>query len=273
MFWQRFKKDRAAVIGLIILTSIFSLAIFGDIIAPYDPVEQNLVIRRQLPSREHIFGNDIYGRDIFSRILVGAKTTLTAGITVVIISMIIGTLLGSFAGYWGGLVNTIIMRGMDFILAFPTFFLAILIVAMLGPNLTNAIVAVVITSVPQYARVTCGSTLSIKNNLYIEAARAMGASDGRIIFEHIIPNLIGTIIVLMSVGLGGAVLLVAALGFLGLGAQPPSAEWGLMLSEGRSFIASFPHITIIPGIFLAIFVLSTNLVGDGLRDALDPRLK
>lgn len=273
MFWQRFKKDRAAIIGLIILVFIFCFAILGHILAPYDPAEQNLAKRRQLPNREYIFGTDIYGRDIFSRILVGARTTTTAGISVVIISMIIGTILGSFAGYWGGLVNTLIMRGMDFILAFPTFFLAILIVAMLGSNLTNAIIAVVITTVPQYARVVCGSTLSLKNSLYIESAKAMGASDIRIIFEHVIPNLIGPIIVLMSVGLGGAVLMVAALGFLGLGAQPPSAEWGLMLSEGRSFITSFPHMTIIPGIFLAVFVLSTNLVGDGLRDTLDPRLK
>jgi ABC-type dipeptide/oligopeptide/nickel transport system permease subunit len=165
------------------------------------------------------------------------------------------------------------MRAIDFILAFPTFFLAILIVAMLGTNLFNAIIAVTITTIPQYARIVRGATLSLKSSLYIEAARAMGASDIRIIIEHIIPNLIGPIIVLASVGLGGAVIMVAALGFLGMGAQPPTAEWGLMLSEGRSYVTSYPHMTMIPGIFLVIFVLGSNLVGDGLRDVLDPRLK
>jgi peptide/nickel transport system permease protein len=273
MFWKRFKRDKAAVIGLGILVFIICLSILGPIFAPFDPADQNLAKRRQLPNWENIFGRDAYGRDIFSRILFGARITIIAGLSVVISAMIIGTLLGTFSGYWGGLVDILIMRAIDFILAFPTFFLAILIVAMLGTNLFNAIIAVTITTIPQYARIVRGATLSLKSSLYIEAARAMGASDIRIIIEHIIPNLIGPIIVLASVGLGGAVIMVAALGFLGMGAQPPTAEWGLMLSEGRSYVTSYPHMTMIPGIFLVIFVLGSNLVGDGLRDVLDPRLK
>lgn len=273
MFWRRYKRDKAAILGLIILFAVLFISFFGHLIAPHDPLQQDLSKRRQLPNYENIFGRDIYGRDIFSRLLVGARSTVFAGVSVTIVSMFVGAILGAFAGYWGGYVNSIIMRAMDFILAFPTFFLAILIVAMLGANISNAIIAVIITTIPQYTRVVCSSTLTLKNSLFIEAARAMGASDFKIIFEHIIPNLIGPIIVLMSVGLGGAVLMVSGLSFLGLGSQPPSIEWGLMLSEGRSFVTSFPHITMFPGLFIALLVLATNLVGDGLRDTLDPKLK
>ncbi len=273
MFWKRFKRDKAAVIGLILVIFICLLAIFGPLLAPFDPTEQSLAKRRQPPNSENIFGRDAYGRDIFSRILHGARVTSFAGLMVITCAMFIGVMLGVASGYWGGLTDNLIMRTMDFVLAFPTFFLAILIVAILGPSLMNAIIAVTITSIPQYARVVRSSTLSLKESLYIEAARAMGASDLRIIFDHIIPNLIGPIIVLATVGIGGAVIMVAALSFLGMGAQPPIAEWGLMLSEGRSYVTSDPHMILIPGIFLVIFVLGSNLVGDGLRDVLDPRLK
>ena len=273
MFWKRFKRDKAAVIGLFIVIVVLFITIFGPTIAPYDPSDQELSKRRALPNLENIMGRDAYGRDIFSRILYGGRLTVTSGFFVVLISMIGGTALGVTAGYWGGIIDNFIMRGIDFLLAFPYFFLAILIVAILGPSLTNAIIAVSITKIPEFARVVRGATLGLKNCQYIESARAMGASNLRIIFDHIIPNLIGSIIVLGTVGVAHGVLSVAALSFLGMGAQPPTAEWGLMLSEGRSFVTSHPHITMFPGIFLAVFVLGINLVGDGLRDVLDPRLR
>ena len=273
MFWKRFKRDKAAVIGLIIVVAVILMAILGPFFAPHDPNDQNLAKRRQLPNRENIFGRDAFGRDILSRILYGARVTLIAGFTVVAISVLIGTFLGVICGWWGGIIDNVIMRAVDLLLAFPYFLLAILIVASLGPSLFNAIVAVAITSIPQFARVVRGLTLSIKESQYIEAAKAMGASNFRIIIEHILPNLFGTIIVLATVGTAVAILGVASLSFLGMGAKPPTAEWGLMLSEGRAYITSYPHMTMIPGIFLAIFVLGINLIGDGLRDALDPRLK
>jgi ABC-type dipeptide/oligopeptide/nickel transport system permease subunit len=273
MFWKRFKRDRAAILGLIIVIVVLFIAIFAPIIAHYDPYEQSLLKRRQLPNKENIFGRDAYGRDIFTRILYGARTTVTSGFFVVLISIIGGTALGVIAGYWGGIIDNFIMRGMDFLLALPYFFLAILIVAFLGPGLFNAIIAVIISLIPQYARVLRGATLGIKKSQFVEAAKAIGASDFRIIIEHIIPNLIGTVIVLATVGIATSVIGVASLSFLGMGAQSPTAEWGLMLSEGREYITSYPHMIVFPGIFLAIFVLGINLVGDGLRDVLDPRLK
>ena len=273
MFWKRLKRDKAAVIGLIIVVAILLMAILGPFFAPYDPNDQSLVKRRQLPNRENIFGRDAYGRDILSRIMYGARVTVIAGFTVVIISILIGTFLGVICGYWGGIIDNVIMRSVDLLLAFPYFFLAILIVAILGPSLFNAIIAVAISHIPQFARVVRGLILSIKQLQYIEAAKAMGASNLRIIIEHILPNMLGTIIVLATVGIARAVIGVAALSFLGMGAKPPTAEWGLMLSEGRAYITSYPHMTMIPGIFLAVFVLGANLVGDGLRDVLDPRLK
>jgi peptide/nickel transport system permease protein len=273
MFWKRFKRDKAAVIGLIIVIIVIIMALLGPLFAPNDPSEQILIKRRQLPNRENLLGRDAFGRDILSRILYGSRVTVFAGFFVVGIAMVFGVLLGVISGYFGGHIDNIIMRAMDLLLAMPYFFLAILIVAILGPSLMNAIVAVAISAIPQYARIVRAATLTIKENQYIEAAKAMGASDFRIIFEHIVPNLIGPIIVLATVGIATAVIGVAALGFLGLGAKPPTAEWGLMLSEGRSYITSYPHLVMIPGIFLAVFILGVNLVGDALRDVLDPRLK
>lgn len=273
MFWKRFRRDRAAVIGLILVTLIVAISIIGPSISSCDPTEQSLAKRRQSPNKENIFGRDAYGRDILSRILYGGRVTIVSGLSVVVTSVIVGIFLGSLSGYFGGLTELIIMRVVDFMLAFPTFFLAILIVSMLGTNLRNAIIAAAITTIPQYARIVRSSTLSLKNNTYIEAAKAMGASNLKIIFDHIIPNLIGPIIVLATTGLGSAIILVSGLSFLGMGAQPPTAEWGLMLSEARAYVTSNPHMTIIPGIFLVMLVLSCNLVGDGLRDVLDPRLK
>ncbi len=273
MMIRRFKRDKAAVIGVFIVVLVLLVAVLGPVLSSGDPAEQNLREKRLGPSLKHPFGTDAYGRDILTRILYGARLTVVSGLTVVVASMLIGIFLGVISGYWGGLLDNLIMRAMDFTLSMPYFFLAILIVAILGPALSNAIIAVTITRIPQYARVVRGETLKLKRAGYVEAARAMGASNARIIMEHIIPNLVGSIIVLSTVGIASAVTMVAALSFLGMGAQPPTAEWGLMLSEGRNYITSDPHMTIIPGAVLALFVLGLNLMGDGLRDTLDPRLK
>lgn len=273
MFFARFKRDKAALLGLIIIIIVLVLSIIGPYISQADPVEQDLMNKRHRPNNEHLLGTDAYGRDILSRILYGARLTVIAGFSVASLSMCGGLILGITSGYKGGLVDNLIMRIMDFILSMPYFFLAILIVATLGSNLTNAILAVAITKIPATARVIRSDTMKLNRSGYVEASKAMGASNFYIIFNHIIPNLVGSIIVLFTVDVASAVTMVAALSFLGLGAQPPTAEWGLMLSEGRNYISSDPHMTIMPGIALATFVLGLNLVGDGLRDVLDPRLK
>lgn len=273
MFWKRLKKDKGALLGLFLVVVTVVLAILAPVIAPYNPVLQNLKQRRAVPSSEHLLGLDPYGRDIASRLLYGAGNTLMAGLVCVTIAGTIGSLLGFIAGYFEGRVGTLIMRLMDVLLAFPYFLLAILIVSVLGPGLRNAIFAVAITNIPTYARVVRSSTLTLKNLAYIEAARAQGANDRWIIIEHILPNSLAPIIVLSTVGIASAIISTAALSFIGLGAQPPTAEWGLMLSEGRSYIASAPHISVFPGLCIILVVLGFNLLGDGLRDSLDPRLR
>ncbi|MCR4397735.1 MAG: ABC transporter permease [Firmicutes bacterium] len=273
MFWRRFKRDRNAVAGLVIITLIVLMAVFAPVLAPFDINAQDLAHRREAPSKAHPFGTDIFGRDILGRIVYGARTTLLAGVLCVLVGGVVGSALGLVAGYYEGWVSAAIMRAMDVLLAFPYFLLAILIVAVLGPGLVNAVIAVSVTNVPNYARVVRSSAMVVKRHEMIEAARAMGASDARIIFDHVLPNVLAPIIVLSTVGVASAVISTAALGFLGLGAQPPTAEWGLMLSEGRSYITASPHITFFPGLFIVLLVLGFNLLGDGLRDILDPRLK
>lgn len=258
---------------MVLVSTTLLVALIGPFIAPYDPDAQNLERRREGPTAEHPFGRDPYGRDILSRILHGARLTVAAGVLCVMIGGLVGSLLGLIAGYYGGVVDNVIMRIMDVLLAFPYFLLAILIVAVLGTNLANAIVAVAITTIPNYARVVRGSTMVLKRSEFIEASRALGASNLWIIINHVLPNVAAPVIVLSTLGVASAVISTAALSFLGLGAQPPQAEWGLMLSEGRSYITSAPHIVLFPGLCILVFVLGLNLLGDGLRDALDPRLK
>ena len=261
------------MLGLILVLLTVLLAVFANVLAPYDIAEQDLFGRRALPSLEHLLGQDIYGRDILSRLLFGARSTLIAGVVCVAFAGVIGSLLGLISGYFEGMVGNAIMRFMDLMMSFPLFLLAILIVAILGPGLMNAVIAVGVTTIPNYARVVRGQTLTLKNSQYIEAARAMGASDLQIMFWHILPNAIGPLIVLSTTGIASAIISTSSLGFVGLGAQPPSPEWGQMLNEGRDFILSEPHLCMIPGLAIVLLVLGFNLLGDGLRDALDPRLK
>jgi peptide/nickel transport system permease protein len=273
--WRRLKKNKMALLGLFLLSVMVLLAVFADVIADYDTVviKQNLAYRLKPPSAKHWLGTDEFGRDIFARMIHGARVSLKVGIIAVGISIIIGGGLGAVAGYYGGKLDNIIMRAMDIFLAVPSILLAIAIVSALGPNLINLMIAIGISSVPSYARIVRASVLSIRDQEFVEAAKAIGASDARIIFKHIVPNALAPVIVQGTLGVAGAILSTAGLSFIGLGIQPPAPEWGSMLSGGRQYLRYAWWVTTFPGLTIMITILSLNLLGDGLRDALDPRLK
>ena len=260
--WRRFCRNKQAMIGLAMLLLLIFAAVFANLIAPYDPVEQNLLIRLQGPSAAHWFGTDELGRDIFSRILYGARISLTVGLIAVSISCVAGCALGAIAGYYGGILDTVIMRISDIMMAIPSILLNISIVAALGTGLQNVMIAIGISSVPAYCRIMRASLLSLKNQEFVDASRVAGSTDFYIIMHHIIPN-----------SLAPMMLEIAALSFLGFGAKPPTPEWGAMLSTGRDFLRDAPHLTAFPGLAIMFAVFSMNLIGDGLRDALDPKLK
>jgi peptide/nickel transport system permease protein len=243
------------------------------LIAPYDPYEIKLLDKLQPPSAHHWMGTDDKGRDILSRILYGSQLSLAVGFVSVFIGALFGIILGIVSGYYGGFIDTVIMRIIDILLAFPGLLLALAIVSALGPSLVNVMLAVGIFSIPTFARIVRGSTLSVKKMEYIDAIKVLGAKDIKIIFVHILPNIMSPIIVQGTLRLATSILSVAGLSFLGMGAQPPTAEWGAMLSSGRDFLYSAPHIALFPGLAIAIIVLAFNIFGDGLRDALDPRMK
>jgi len=265
-----FRSPGAKVGGIILLTTII-VAIFAPAIAPFDPLEMGVGSTLQPPSAEHWFGTDDFGRDLFSRIVYGSRLTLRIGLIAVFISMTAGVLLGMVAGYAGGWVEAILMRGVDVLFSFTETLIALAAVAVLGPSLTNATIAVGISSIPFYARVTYGAVLVEKNKEYFKAAQAVGAKHFRLIFRHILPNILSPIIVVATVGVSVAVLSASALSFLGLGAQPPSPEWGAILAAGRDYFRRAPWVTTFPGLAIAITVLGFNLLGDGLREALDPQ--
>ena len=264
-------SNKGAMFGLAIIVFLALIAIFGDMIAPYDPNAQIMSNTFQKPCAEHIFGTDQLGRDIFSRILSGAKISLSVGIIAVSISMTIGSVLGAISGYFGGRVDSIIMRLMDMMLAVPSILLAITFMAALGKGIDKAVIAIGLVSIPEYARIVRSAVLSIKESEFVQAAQVMGNPDRVIIFKHILPNILSSIIVRATLGISTAVLDTAALGFLGLGVQPPAAEWGDMLGRSRSFIFTAPHTLIFPGLAITLTVLAFNMFGDGLRDALDPK--
>jgi len=269
----RLLRNKAAIMGLIIILVLIFSAIFAEVVAPYAYDEQNLRDRFLAPSTAHIFGTDSYGRDIFSRIVFGSRTSLMVGAIAVTISSIIGTFLGAISGYYGNRVDNVIMRFIDVMLAIPNILLAISIAATLGPGIVNVMIAVGISSVPGYARLVRASVMSIREQEFIEAARSIGASDFRIIMRHILPNCFAPIIVQATMSVAIAILSAAALSFLGLGVQPPTPEWGSMLSDGRSYIRDYWWVVTFPGLAIMATVFAFNLFGDGLRDALDPRLK
>ncbi|TVR68802.1 MAG: ABC transporter permease [Spirochaetaceae bacterium] len=271
--WRRLRRNWMAMFGLAIIIVIFFTAIFAEVIAPYDYRTQNLRRIADPPSREHLLGTDDLGRDILSRIIYGARVSLQVGFVAVSISLILGGTLGALAGYYGGRLDNVVMRFMDVLLAIPSILLAIAIVSAFGGGLVNVMVAVGIATIPVYARIVKASVISIKEQEYIEAARAIGATDLRIILKHILPNSMAPIIVQGTLGVAIAILSAAGLSFIGLGIEPPTPEWGAMLSSGRHLIRRAPHVATFPGVAIMITIFALNLLGDGLRDALDPRLK
>ncbi|MCY6485666.1 ABC transporter permease [Clostridium aestuarii] len=271
--WYMIKQNKAALVGMVIIVILLLLAILGRIIEPYDPNVGQLSESLQAPSTLHWFGTDEQGRDILSRIIDGTKISLRVGITAVAFALTIGIVMGSIAGYYGGKIDMIVMRVMDIILAFPSLLLAIAFMSALGRGIDKAIIAISIVTIPEYARIVRSSILSVKESEYIQAARVIGNTDRAIIFKHILPNVISPIVVRATLGISSAILDTAALGFLGLGVQPPTAEWGSMLGSGRGYFFNAPHIVVFPGIAITITVLAFNLFGDGLRDALDPKLR
>ena len=272
---KRLRKNPMAIIGMFIILGLTLLAVFADFIANYELVviKQNLSNTFSEPGKSSILGTDEFGRDIFARIVHGTRISLTIGFIAVSASIMIGGFLGALAGYFGGWLDNVIMRIMDVFLAIPSILLSIAIVSALGPSLVNLVIAISISSVPVYARIVRASVLSIAGQEFVEAAHAIGANHIYIIIKHIIPNVMSPIIVQGTLGVAGAILSIAGLSFIGLGVQPPTPEWGSMLAGGRSFIRRAAWVTTYPGIAIMITILSLNLLGDGLRDALDPRLK
>ncbi|WP_257029213.1 ABC transporter permease [Neobacillus driksii] len=265
--------NKAAMVGAIIILFYIFVALFAPLLAPYDPYEINLENKLIPPSTDHWMGTDDKGRDILSRILYGSRLSMGIGITAVIFGAFFGIIFGLIAGYYGKWIDSTIMRIMDILLAFPGILLALAIISTLGPGLINVTIAVGAYSIPLFARIVRGSTLEVKRLEYIDAVRSLGADDLTIIFKHILPNILSPIIVQGTLRLATVILSAAGLSFLGLGAQPPSPEWGTMLSSGRDFLFSAPYIAIFPGLAISILVLGFNIFGDGLRDAFDPRMK
>lgn len=271
--WRQLRKNRFATTGAMVILFFILLGLLAPFITAYPYAEQNLVERLKPPSAEHWLGTDHLGRDIFTRIAYGARISLQVGFFAVTGALVFGTLLGVIAGYFGRWIDMIISRIFDILLAFPSILLAISVVAILGASLQNALIAIAIINIPIFGRLVRSRVISLREEEYIMAARAQGMKNGRILFHHILPNSIAPIIVQSTLGFGTAILEAAALGFLGLGAQPPTPEWGKMLAESRDFIQLAPWTLIAPGISIMLVVLGFNLIGDGLRDALDPKMK
>jgi peptide/nickel transport system permease protein len=271
--WRRLKRNRAAIAGGVIVLFFVATAALAPWISPYHPNEGDLTQRLKTPTREHIFGTDPLGRDILSRVIYGARISLQIQIVSVTIALIIGTVLGMVGGYYGGFFDNLIMRLMDILLAFPGIFLAIAIIAVLGPGLTNLMLAAGIYSIPQFARIVRSSVLSLKEKEFVEAAKAVGEKDFSILFRYLLPNSMAPIIVQTTLRMATVLLTASGLSFLGLGVQPPTPEWGAMLSTARAYLVTAPHVATVPGLAIMLVVMGFNLFGDGLRDSLDPRLR
>jgi peptide/nickel transport system permease protein len=269
----RFAKNRGAVLAAIVLLIVFLSLIFASVLAPYSPIEPDTTNIAAAPSIHHLLGTDAIGRDVLSRILYGGRLTVVIGILAILIAGGAGMPLGMISGYYGGRVDRLISRLMDIMLAFPGILLALAVVAVLGSSVVHATIAVGISLIPGFVRLVRGSYLSAKENVYVEAARAIGVSDTRIMVKHILPNVLAPITVLATVATGWAIIIGSSLSFLGLGVQAPTAEWGADLASGRQWIQIAWWMTTFPGIAILIVILALNLVGDGLRDAIDPRLR
>lgn len=273
--WRRMAKNKPAMFGLFILVVFVLLALFADVIADYDTVviKQNGMMRLKPPSAQHWFGTDAFGRDIFARIVHGARISLTIGIVTTSVAVFIGGLVGAAVAYWGGKFDIIVMRFCDIMSCIPTMLMALAIVAALGPSMMNLLIAIICTNIPIYIRFIRSTVLTIVDQDYIEVARACGTGDFRIIRKHILVNVMGPIIVQATQSIAAMILTAAALSFLGMGVQPPQPEWGSMLSDSREYMRTSPYMMFFPGMAIVLSALSLNLLGDGLRDAIDPRLK
>jgi ABC-type dipeptide/oligopeptide/nickel transport system permease subunit len=271
--WRQFRHNRAGLIGLVILVLFLLAGAAANVLAPYDPYDIDLERGLTAPSADHWLGRDELGRDLLSRIIYGARLSLVIGVIAVLIGVGVGVPVGAISGYLGGWPDLLGQRVIDILLAFPGILLAIVLVAVLGVGLPQAMVAVGIVSIPVYARLVRGQVLSLRAQEFVDAARALGATQGRIVWRHVLPNTLAVIIVQSTLQVAAAILTAAGLGFLGLGAQPPAAEWGSMLSSSRQYIRLAPHSVTFPGLAIMLTVLGFNLVGDGIRDALDPRMR
>jgi peptide/nickel transport system permease protein len=271
--WHRLKKNKIAVVSLIILIILFSVAILAPVLAPYPYNQENFSQSFAESSQEHLLGTDRLGRDVLSRLIYGARQSLQIGIYSTAFAAVVGVIIGAIAGYYGGWMDNLLMRFLDIYQGIPMFLLCVTLAAVLGPSLRNAIIAIGISSISGYARLMRASILTVREMEYVEAAKAINASNSRIIRKHIIPNAISPMIVSITMSMGASVLAGAGLSFIGLGVQPPIPEWGAMISDARSFLRGHSSLALYPGICVIITVLAFNLLGDGLRDALDPRLK
>jgi ABC-type dipeptide/oligopeptide/nickel transport system permease subunit len=271
--WRRFTRYKPAILGLGFVSMLVMLAVFSPLIAPYNPDAVDTTLRGAAPSREHWLGNDDIGRDILSRIVYGTRIALLVGIGATSIAVTIGVLIGATAGYFGGKIDFALSRLIDTLMAFPLLALLLTLSTVFGPSLRNVVIVIGCTVWASYARVVRAEVLSLRERDFILAARAVGTTDRAIITRHLIPNALGPVIILASLAVGGIIILESALSFLGLGVQRPTASWGTMLSDGRDYLRNYPHIAIAPGIAIALTVLAFNVMGDGLRDALDPRQK
>ena len=275
LIWHRLSRNKLAMVGLLLMTIIIGLALCADLIADYNQavVGMNIMERLQPPSAKHWFGTDGYGRDVFARVVHGSRLSLSLSIVSMAVAVAVGSLIGAISGYYGGRIDDVLMRLMDMLLAIPPMLMSISIVAALGRSMVNLMLALALAYMPVFARVIRSSILSVKGQEFVEAAKACGTSDARIIMRHIVPNAVGPIIVQATLAMGSAILTISSLSFMGMGIQPPQPEWGTMLYEGRDLIRTSPYLVVFPGLAIAVSVLSLNLLGDGLRDALDPRLK
>jgi len=269
---MRLKRNPGAMLGLILLAILIAVSILAPVLTPFNPTSPELRAQLSPPSSTHLFGTDEFGRDILTRVLHGGRISLTVGLIALSIGAVLGTIFGLVSGFYGGKIDAILMWFIDVLLAFPGILLALLVVSILGVELRNVMLAVGTSMIPRFARLVRGTVLSAKENLYVDAARVTGVPESRVLMRHILPNIISPVIILSTLSLGTAIIIASGLSFLGLGAKPPSPEWGAMLSDGRQFLQSQWWVATFPGVAILVTVIAVNLIGDGLRDALDPRM-
>jgi peptide/nickel transport system permease protein len=272
IFWRRFRRNKLAMLGALIILSLAVVSIIAPLIAPFSPDQQDVLHRLEPPSRKHPLGTDDLGRDLLSRIIYGTRVSLLVGFVAIGIAIVIGSILGLLSGYFGGWLDTVIMRFVDIMLCFPTFFLILMVIAFLEPNIWNVMAVIGLTGWPSLTRLVRGECLSVREREFVQAARVLGLSNIRVMFVHLLPNVMAPILVIATLGVGGAILTESALSFLGLGVQPPTPSWGNILTAGKDYITVAWWLSLYPGMAILVTVLAYNLLGEGLRDVLDPRM-